>query len=33
MSTHQILGFDHSGDRLIDVGKPEAIAEAEKFFF
>ncbi len=27
-----IKGFDHSGDVLIDVGKPEAITEAEKYF-
>jgi N-acetyl-alpha-D-muramate 1-phosphate uridylyltransferase len=30
--THAIKGFDHSGDILIDVGKPEAIIEAEKYF-
>ncbi|RYG32028.1 MAG: nucleotidyltransferase family protein [Chitinophagaceae bacterium] len=29
---HSIMGFDHSGDVLIDVGKPEAIEEAEKYF-
>ena len=27
-----IVGYDHSGDRIIDVGKPESIAEAEKLF-
>ena len=27
-----IYGYDHSGDKLIDVGKPEAVAEAEKLF-
>ena len=27
-----ILGYDHSGDRWIDVGKPESVAEAEKLF-
>ena len=29
---HAILGFDHSGDVLIDVGKPESVAVAEGFF-
>lgn len=29
---HKILGYDHSSDILIDVGKPEAIAEAERLF-
>lgn len=29
---HLILGFDHSGDKLIDVGKPESVAEAEQLF-
>jgi N-acetyl-alpha-D-muramate 1-phosphate uridylyltransferase len=29
---HTILGYDHTGDRLVDVGKPEAVAEAEKLF-
>lgn len=29
---HLILGYDHSGDKLIDVGKPESIAVAEKLF-
>lgn len=32
MKTEEILGFDHTGGRLIDVGKPESIAEAEKIF-
>jgi NDP-sugar pyrophosphorylase family protein len=32
MHNHQILGYDHTGDVLIDVGKPEAILEAEKYF-
>jgi len=32
MKTEEILGFDHSGGVLIDVGKPESIAEAEKIF-
>ncbi|WP_290794707.1 nucleotidyltransferase family protein [Flavihumibacter sp. UBA7668] len=29
---HKIMGFDHSGDRFIDVGKPESVAQAEKLF-
>jgi N-acetyl-alpha-D-muramate 1-phosphate uridylyltransferase len=30
---HQnIMGYDHSGDILIDVGKPESITEAELLF-
>jgi NDP-sugar pyrophosphorylase family protein len=29
---HIIMGYDHSGDRFVDVGKPEAIAEAESIF-
>ena len=29
---HSIMGFDHSGDILIDVGKPEAIEQAEHYF-
>ncbi len=29
---HKIMGFDHSGDKFVDVGKPEAIAVAEKLF-
>lgn len=32
MKSQQIMGFNHSGDLLIDVGKPEAIIEAEKHF-
>ena len=31
-ATHLIVGYDHSGDRIIDVGKPESIAEAEVLF-
>ncbi|GAB2680853.1 nucleotidyltransferase family protein [Flavihumibacter cheonanensis] len=30
--THKIMGFDHSGDRFIDVGKPESVAQAEALF-
>ncbi len=29
---YPIYGFDHSGDNLVDVGKPEAVAIAEKYF-
>lgn len=29
---HVIMGYDHSGDRFVDVGKPEAIALAEQVF-
>ncbi len=31
-ASHPILGYDHSGDRLVDVGKPESIALAESIF-
>jgi len=31
-SQHLIIGYDHSGDRLVDVGKPESIALAESIF-
>ncbi len=29
---HLILGYDHTGDRFVDVGKPESIAVAEILF-
>lgn len=29
---HPILGFEHSGDQLVDVGRPESLAIAEKLF-
>jgi NDP-sugar pyrophosphorylase family protein len=29
---HVILGYDHSGDKLVDVGKPESLAVAESLF-
>ena len=29
---HKIAAYDHSGERLIDVGKPGSVAEAEKMF-
>ncbi|MNC88019.1 hypothetical protein D3C83_38000 [compost metagenome] len=31
-SEHLILGFDHTGDRFVDVGKPESIVIAESVF-
>ena len=30
---HTVMGYDHSNDILVDVGKPESIALAEKYFF
>ncbi|MFT3748079.1 MAG: sugar phosphate nucleotidyltransferase [Agriterribacter sp.] len=29
---HTVIGYDHSNDILVDVGKPESIAVAEKYF-
>lgn len=29
---HSILGFDHTGDKWVDVGKPETVSIAEKLF-
>lgn len=29
---HVILGYDHSGDRLVDVGKPDSLHLAEQTF-
>ena len=29
---HLIMGYDHSGDLLVDVGKPESVAVAESLF-
>lgn len=31
-SQHKIMGYNHTGDRLVDVGKPESIATAEAVF-
>lgn len=31
-AAYPIYGYDHSGDRLVDVGKPESVAIAEKLF-
>lgn len=30
--THMIKGYDHTGDIFIDVGKPESLEEAAKYF-
>jgi MurNAc alpha-1-phosphate uridylyltransferase len=30
--SHPILGFDHSGSKLVDVGRMESVAIAEKIF-
>jgi len=30
--THDIYLYDHTGDVVVDVGKPESIIEAEKYF-
>ena len=27
-----VLGYDHSGDKLVDVGKPQSVAVAEEYF-
>ncbi len=32
MKSEKILGFDHSGGVLVDVGRQESVLEAEKFF-
>jgi MurNAc alpha-1-phosphate uridylyltransferase len=29
---HLILGYNHSGDKLVDVGKPESVKVAEELF-
>ncbi len=29
---HLILGYEHTGDKWVDVGKPESVAVAEKLF-
>jgi NDP-sugar pyrophosphorylase family protein len=31
-ATHQIQGYRHSRDIIVDVGRPESIIEAERFF-
>jgi len=32
IKTESIIGFDHSGGILIDVGRPESVLEAEQYF-
>jgi NDP-sugar pyrophosphorylase family protein len=32
-ANYPIYGYNHTGDKLIDVGKPESVAAAEKLFF
>ena len=29
---HRIMAYDHSGDQLIDVGRPESVSTAEQMF-
>jgi NDP-sugar pyrophosphorylase family protein len=29
---HLVMGYDHTGDRFVDVGKPESIVTAESLF-
>ncbi|HEV7780030.1 MAG TPA: sugar phosphate nucleotidyltransferase [Chitinophagaceae bacterium] len=31
-AAHRIMGYDHTGDRFVDVGKPESVAIAESMF-
>ena len=31
-ANHRIMGYDHSGDHLVDVGKPESVPVAESIF-
>jgi N-acetyl-alpha-D-muramate 1-phosphate uridylyltransferase len=31
-ASHSILGFDHSGSKLVDVGRTESVEVAERFF-
>jgi MurNAc alpha-1-phosphate uridylyltransferase len=31
-ANHTIKGFDHSGSKFIDVGKPDSVAQAEELF-
>ncbi|SMC49836.1 nucleotidyltransferase family protein [Moheibacter sediminis] len=32
MKSEIIMGYDHSGGKLVDVGRPESVTEAEKMF-
>jgi hypothetical protein len=31
-ASHSIMGYDHTGDRFVDVGKPDSVALAESIF-
>ena len=31
-SQHNILGYEHSGSKLVDVGRTESVIVAEKLF-
>jgi NDP-sugar pyrophosphorylase family protein len=31
-ASHPVFGYDHSGDLLVDVGKPDSVAMAERLF-
>jgi len=31
-ATHPIYGYDHTGDKLVDVGKTESVAVAAAMF-
>lgn len=31
-ASHKIIGYDHSGSKVLDVGKPESVAIAEAMF-
>lgn len=31
-AAHKIMGYDHTGDNLVDVGKPDSVSVAEKLF-
>jgi N-acetyl-alpha-D-muramate 1-phosphate uridylyltransferase len=31
-ANHLIMAYDHSGDKFVDVGKPESVAKAESLF-
>ena len=31
-ANHIIMGYDHTGDKFVDVGKPASTAEAESVF-
>ena len=31
-ATHRIMGYDHTGDRFVDVGNPDSVTVAESLF-